>query len=216
MRCPRCSASLCQDALQCGACGFDLLTLDARLGKVLASIDPIMDVAHCLRLADRAPLEAMIDDFERRFPQVYLSVFLGVLPAGMTISEAGFWILNHGIRKRRDAVCDNRFGILVMVEPAARQAGIAMGYALEPVLSERALTSLLEKHSHHLWHSDYGTALRHLIAGVDTLLRSAGSARRRCPEKTLSPSLGERLGLRRSTRPLRDAAVDEQPSLHDR
>lgn len=216
MQCPRCSAPICQDALHCGVCAFDLPTLDDKLGKVLASIDPVMDVAHCLRLADKAPLEALIDDLERRFPQMHLSVFLGVLPAGMNVSEAGFWILNRGVRKRRDKVCDNRFGLLIMVEPAARQAGIATGYALESILEEGALVALLEKHSHHLWHSDYGTALRHIILGIDSLLRAAGKARRRCPEKSSSPTLGERLGLRRGTRPLqaeeRSAGISSQRS----
>jgi len=161
-----------------------------------------MDVAHCLRLADRTMLESMLDDFERRFPQVHLALFLGVLPVGMSVVEAGFWILNRGVRKRRGAVCENRFGLLVLVDPAARQVGISTGSALEQLLSSAALSALLEKHSHHLWHSDYGTALKHIISGLDAMLRRVGRARRRVPETSVGEEAPGRLGLRKNSRPL--------------
>lgn len=161
-----------------------------------------MDVAHCLRLADRTMLEALLDDFERRFPQLHIALFLGVLPAGMTVVEAGFWILNRGIRKRRGEICENRFGLLVLVDPAARHVGVSVGCALEPLLQTKALTALLEKHSHHLWHSDYGSALKHIINGIDAQLRSVSTARRRVQEATAVEEPVGRLGLRKNTRPL--------------
>lgn len=190
------------NASACGICGFTLAALDVKLGRVHAAIDPIMDVAHCLRLADRTMLEALLDDFERRFPQVHLALFLGVLPADMSVVEAGFWILNRGVRKRRGEVCDNRFGLLVLVDPAARQVGISLGYALESLLQPKALSSLLEKHSHHLWHSDYGTALRQIIHGLDDQLRKVGSARRRATDTPAPAEPAGRLGLRKNTRPM--------------
>lgn len=161
-----------------------------------------MDVAHCLRLADRTMLESLLDDFERRFPQVHLALFLGVLPAGMSVVEAGFWILNRGVRKRRGVMCDNRFGLLVLVDPAARQVGVSMGRALEPLLPAAGLTALLERHSHHLWHSDYGTALKQIVGGLDAMLRRVGHARRRVPVNNMVEEPPGRLGLRKNTRPL--------------
>jgi hypothetical protein len=213
MSCPHCSEPIPQDATECGVCGFSLTTMDARLGRVHAAIDPIMDVAHCLRLADRTMLEAVVDDFERRFPQIHLALFLGVLPTGMNVSEAGFWILNRGVRKRRGQVCDNRYGLLLVVDPAARQAGVSLGYALERLLPVPVLSAMLEKHSHHLWHSDYGTALSHLIRDLDARLRGMSRAQRRLPDPQPADASGETLGLRDSTRKL-EGAPREEPQSH--
>jgi hypothetical protein len=163
-------------------------------------MEPIMDVTGCLRMSEKNRLSALVDDFEHRFPQLFLSLFIGVLPE-MKVLEAGFWLLNHGVRKRQDRVCDNRFGIVTLIDPIAHEAGICTGYALESTLTTDTLASLLDKNSHHLWHADHLTALKGLILGLDATLRRAGRPQPRgLPWKSAGPSLGLKEAPR--TRPL--------------
>ena len=155
-----------------------------------------MDVAHCLRLADKTALESLVDDFERRFPQVFLSLFLGVLPSDMNVAEAGFWMLNHGIRKRQDRVCDNRYGILLLIDPASHLTGVSLGYSLEPLLPRNRLSTLLQNASHHLWHSNYATGIKAVVAGMDDMLRKAGKPQRRSLSGVIAGSAAA-LGLKK-------------------
>ncbi len=192
MPCPRCQCFASHALTACGECGFTLSDVLAELGSVVAAIDPIMDVAHCLRKSERTALEASLDDFERRFPQVFLSVFLGLLPPRLTVGEAGFWLLNQGVRKKRELICDNRFGIILLVDPAAHVAGLSFGYALEPLLQASA-ASILQKNSHFFWHGDYANGLSAVIKALDRTLRSVGkSSLRKAPggPTAVMPGLG--------------------------
>jgi hypothetical protein len=158
-------------------------------------MEPVMDVTGCLRLTEKDRLAALVDDFEHRFPQLCLSLFIGVLPE-MKVLEAGFWLLNHGVRKRQNQVCDNRFGIVALVDPVAHEAGISIGYSLESMLGEDVLAVLLRKNSHHLWHADYFAAFKGLIHGLDAALRRVGLPQ---PRALPSKSAGHGLGLRGAT-----------------
>ena len=190
MRCPRCRQAIPLNPPRCGHCDFALAEIQRRLGSASAIIEPVMDVAGCLRLADSQRLAALVDDFEHRFPQVHLSLFIGVLPE-MRVLEAGFWLLNHGTRQRQEELCDNRYGIIVLIDPTANEAGIAVGYALESLLNEELLLSLIKKNSHHLWHSDHSVALQGMIHGLDAALRRTGKPRPRgLAWKSVGPILG--------------------------
>jgi hypothetical protein len=179
MYCPRCLSSCGPGTPQCQACGFTAKDLEDLLGRGPARVDPVMDVAHCLRLTDRTALEAAVDDFEHRFPQVHLSLFLGAMPVGMTVAEAGMWLLNHGTTDRRGIRCDNDLGVILLIDPAARQVGLSIGYALEGFLHPSQLQRVLDGCSHHLVHAQVAAACLRIIGALDVLLRRAGTARLR-------------------------------------
>ena len=164
----------------CPACGYELARTEALLGSHLVQVQKtVIDPLHALRLADVQLLERLIDDFERRFPRVTFSVFVGDLPGELGVSEAAVWLLNHAVTERRGAPVVLSWGILLVINPKAAQAGLAVGYALESALPAGVLRSLLGNVRHHLWHREFERSVKILLDGIDVRLRAAAQARRR-------------------------------------
>jgi hypothetical protein len=157
-----------------------LARTEALLGSHLVQVQKaVIDPLHSLRLADVQLLERLIDDFERRFPRVTFSVFVGDLPGGLGVSEAAVWLLNHAVIERRGTPMTSSWGILLVINPQVAQAGLAVGYALECVLPFGVLQSLLNSERHHLWHREFERSVRGLLDGIESRLRAVGAARRR-------------------------------------
>jgi hypothetical protein len=174
MNCPRCQEPLTHDTVRCEGCGFDLDCVCQTLGAQWVRLERLTDSAHCLRLRDHRRLDAMLDDFGRQFPQVFLAVYFGVLPVGLTVSEAGFWLLNHAAFSTHDVAKRNDFGLVIVVDPAQGAAGISLGYCLEQVLGEGFLEMTLAKASAHFSRSEHGAALEMIIPRLAAKLRAAG------------------------------------------
>jgi hypothetical protein len=179
MTCPRCGEIQNGAPLRCSACDFALISLDQRLGAHTVALERINDTAHCLRLKDQRRLDALIDDFERRLPQCFCSLYFGVLPSGINVAEAGFWLLNHGLRYVGNEMRPSSFGIVIVIDPAAHCAGVSLGYGLEQLLPQHRVAAALHKNSQHLWHGEYGDAVAGLLHDIERGLRSHGQAERR-------------------------------------
>ena len=179
MICPSCGHEDTPDTGACQGCGFSLAHLHALLGSRQVTAEPLIDHASCLSIVDNQAARALLDAFERRFPQVAITTFLGDLPAGVNPAMAGVWLLNQARLERLGQVRECRFGVAVIVNPVAGQAGIAVGYALEAVITPELTATLLSRASPLLWHREHAKAIALIVAGIDKALRSGGKARRR-------------------------------------
>ncbi len=179
MDCPRCSEVIAGAPVRCAGCGFSLAGLDKLLGNHAVPLERLLDTAHCLRLKDRLQLEAVLDEFERRLPQCFCTVYFGILPQGINVAEAGFWLLNHGERVSGGVVRRGVFGIAIVIDPAAHCVGVSLGYALELLLPGRLVESLLQKVSQALWHSEYAEAVSVVLRDIDRRIRAHGAGQRR-------------------------------------
>lgn len=193
MICPSCGIPSSASDSGCEYCGFHVDALRRLLGANQVRLERLTNQAQALRLSDAQLLERRIDDFEHRFPQITVSVFLGELPHGIDPASAAVWLLNQGIMIRHDAVQSNRHSIVLIVNPRAAQAGIAVGYGLEHVLPRVFLRSLLAGVCPLLWHREFGKALRHALDGMDSRLRKLGKAQPR--HGRVSGPVGSHLGL---------------------
>lgn len=180
-------------------------------------LDRLTDAAHCLRLTDQRRIEARLDDFERRFPQVFFAVYFGVLPQGLSVPEVGFWLLNHAAFGTHEIAKRNEFGIVLVVDPAAGQAGLCVGYAIEALGSRMAGDDVLRSMRPLLAQSDYGRAVTLAIRHLDRKLRSFAQGKPRSPEAaamhTVSPDFGLR-PLRASMMEGPDAPIRAKNSPH--
>lgn len=149
------------------------------LGDQQVKVERLIDHARCLALKDFQRLEHCLDEFERRFPQIHVVVFLGGLLPGVTAAEAGFWLLNQGVCIRSSSVLPNCWGLAVIIDPVERRAGLAMGYALEGCLPAGIAAEMLQRAAVHLAHDEHVRAVDALLTCLDRKLRSQGSARRR-------------------------------------
>ena len=176
MSCPRCGIASSPAIASCASCGFSLTGIDERLGSHAVVINRLVDTQHLLRLRDSARLEAQLDEFERRFPQAFCTVFLGVLPGGVSAGEGGFWLLNRGVRTCQGVVRPNSHGIAIVIDPSTHEASLSLGYALEVIITGEQAGDLLRRISPALWHGDHARAISKLVAGLDALLRKQGRA----------------------------------------
>lgn len=195
MECPHCNSTLSPSLPSCGQCGFDLAKLRSRLGSHWVKLERLTDSAGCLSLKDVRSIEGALDELERRFPQIFFAAYFGVLPQGINVAEAGFWLLNHAAFGSQELARQNEYGIVLIIDPAAGRAGFSIGYAIEPWLDKQALNALLIRMSRSLAQSEYARALRTAVGHLDASLRAAGKARPRTPLPALDGDLGlERLG----------------------
>lgn len=169
-------------------------------------LERITDAAHCLRLEDRHRCEVQMDDFERLLPQAFFAVYLGMLPTGLKVAELGFWLLNQGAFNTPHVQKRNDFGIVLVLDPAARELAMTFGYAIEGYFDEATQKRLLEKAVRHLKFQDYGAAVRETIR--DCLSRLQSRAQRQPRRPSLHGALPELM-----VQPLRNGHATSQSSL---
>lgn len=175
MKCPHCFTSVNQTTDVCAHCGFSAAAIQDYLGADWVRLERITDHSQRLNLRDTRQLETLLDDFERHFPQCFLAAYVGPLPPALTVTDLGFWLINHGAFQTHQISRRNDFGIVIVLDPLHQQAGATVGYALEPVLTPSLLSAILEKMRAPLQKSDFAGALEMAVRQVDGVLRKAGS-----------------------------------------
>ena len=185
------------DSERCFDCGFDSLVSSTRHGGHWVRLDRLTDAAHCLGLREIRKLEALLNDFERRFPQVFLAVYIGVLPQGLRVTEVGFWLLNHAAFGTDDLAKRNEFGIVLVIDPAAGMACFTLGYAIEALTAKLEINDILSRLRPFLLRSHYCDAVLKAIGDLDRQLRSIGQPRRRDHVHSSAFAVPPDLGLAR-------------------
>lgn len=196
MKCPHCESNIFSPTSdKCDACGFDSHVSCSRHGDHWVRLDRLTDAAHCLHLSERRKLEAQLDDFERRFPQVFFAVYFGVLPQGLKVSEVGFWLLNHAAFGTHDIAKRNEFGMVLVIDPAAGAACFSLGYAIEALGDKTGIAAVLVRMKKLLANSQYGDAVERAIRELDHCLRSTGKAQKRDSRNLTVHEVSADLGL---------------------
>jgi uncharacterized membrane protein YgcG len=159
------------------------------LGSEWIRLARITDQSRRLNLAATRHLEAVLDDFERTFPQVFLAVYVGPLPTEITLSGFGFWLLNHGAFETHLSAKRNDFGIVLVIDPLRHSASWTVGYALEAVLPEAALTAILKSLRGRLGRANLAGAIEKGVRRLKKTLRAA--ATRQPVELPTAPPTGD-------------------------
>ena len=191
MNCPHCNHHLAAACQRCDACGFEMAWLLDVLGDGVVKMEKLSDRAHCLRLADSQRLLQQIEQFQAHFPQVFIAVYFAVLPQTLSPNELTFWLLNHAAFDSEDAERQNEFAMILLVDPVAKAVALNVGYALERLLPDSFLQSVLRGMRTPLWHAEYIEGVEDALQKLAARLR--GSARRVEPTQEISPpeSAGE-------------------------
>jgi uncharacterized membrane protein YgcG len=190
VRCPHCSNPIAPQKAFCERCGFSDSHLATYLGTEWVRLERITDAAHCLRLEETRQLEIHLDDFERQFPQSFLALYLGALPAKLNPLELGMWLLNHGAFSTHQFAKRNDFGAVCVIDPVAGSHGIALGYSLEPLLPTSQIETLLADMVTPLRVSHWSEAAELVIHHLSTALREQGKVSHRRIEALPPPSRG--------------------------
>jgi hypothetical protein len=161
--------------------------LSQTLGSNLVSLESLTDAAHCLRVREKELLKHELDGFQQAFPQVFLAIYLGVLPTTPPAGEIAFWLLNHAAFQPPDPSRLNERAALLLIDPVARTAGITVGYALETFLPQKSLLAILRRMRTPLWHGEYAGAI---VLGITLIGKALRKCAHRSPKKVEMPPPG--------------------------
>jgi uncharacterized membrane protein YgcG len=160
-------------------CGFTLSRLTLKLGVQPVVLERVIDAAQSLAVKDRTELETMIDDFERRLPQVLVSYYIGQLPQGVSAGDAALWLCEYGVRKKQGIIIRGRYAVVVVLNPVTHTLAISLGLGLAEWVGQAMLERWMAQMQHHYWHGEYVRGLRDLLDKLGTELRARAKPRRR-------------------------------------
>lgn len=174
MKCPKCQRPVDHEAESCYSCGYSELEAAERYGANQVQLSRIHDAAACLRKQERDDLAEALDHLEMKFPQMLFCAYLGSLPSNVSMSELGFWLLNHGQVKGAEYARPNENGILLILDMNTKQIGVSMGYFAETLISEEDAYRALMHARPNLINAEYGEALERIFLRLSRVLRKKG------------------------------------------
>ncbi|NIP95094.1 MAG: hypothetical protein GWO24_17255, partial [Akkermansiaceae bacterium] len=125
-----------RSAMQCPHCGFEIGEVDRIFGSQEVRVTSLTDAAGALRSKEREAARRILQEFQRKFPQLFLAVYFGSFKELPSLRQFGFWLLNRGAFEDVEVSRPNECGILLSVDVAGKSAGITFGYALQPFLDD--------------------------------------------------------------------------------
>mgnify|MGYP001797785980 FL=1 len=155
MKCPRCQKPIDHEARVCYSCEYSAEIAAARHGRNRVLLNRVHDAAACLRKEEKDELEETLDQLEVNFPQILFSAYLGNLPDDLSMSELGFWLLNHGQVKGAEIARPNENAVLLILDMATRQIGVSFGYFTESLITEEEAYRALYQGRPHLFNAEY-------------------------------------------------------------
>ena len=179
MKCPRCVQRVHRAASQCPHCGFDVTEVDEVFGTGDVRVKCLTDAAGVLRKREREPARRLLQDFQRKFPQLFFAAYFGTFRELPSLRQFGFWLLNRGAFVDVDVQRPNEAGILLSVDVGGKSAGISFGYALQPFLDDDTTFRALSAAHPYFLQEQYLKAMEVVIERLSkTLVRQAKRARR--------------------------------------
>lgn len=143
----------------------------------------LTDSAGLFRRHERKRIEAVLDRFGRRFPQLFAAVYTGSSGGGTHLREFGFWLLNHASFEDLPEERTNAAGILLVLDPAAKAASISFGYLLDPYLDQDDTFDCLAR-AHAWWLEGRNTeGVVRVLAQLERVLRRRSRQARRDPDR---------------------------------
>lgn len=171
MKCPKCLRPVDHEAESCYSCGYSELEAAAQHGANVVSLNRIHDAAYCLRKQERDDLNETLDQLEMLFPQMLFCAYLGTLPEDLSLSELGFWMLNHGQVRGAEYARPNENAVLVIMDMNSKQIGISLGYFAESLLSQEDAYRALHLARPNLLNAEYGEAISTIFSKLGTILK---------------------------------------------
>ncbi len=183
MKCPRCVQRIHRAAVSCPQCGFAIGDADRRFGEGEVRLRCLTDAAGTLRRGERDRVEAALERFNRRFPQIFVAVYTGSLGELANLRQFGFWLLNRAAFEDVPLEKPNEAGILITIDPESKAAGMAFGYLLDPYLEDSDTFECLSRGHAHWLEGRYAEGLLKTLRHLEWVLRKRSRQARRDPER---------------------------------
>ena len=203
MKCPRCVQQIHRAAAACPHCGFSLLDADQLFGNEEIKLRSLTDSTGIFRRHERDFLEAEMERITHRFPQIFVAIYTGNLGESGHIRQFGFWLLNRGVFEDVPIDKPNKNGILIVIDPDSKAAGMTYGYLLDPYLQEKDSFDCLSRAHAYFLEGRYAEGALRSLRALEKLLKKRCRQARRDPEK-YERKYGNSLGLPDVVKKLRE------------
>ncbi|MEM9283135.1 MAG: TPM domain-containing protein, partial [Verrucomicrobiota bacterium] len=165
--------------------GYSEVEASARFGENQVLLSRVHDAAHCLRKKEKDILDAALDRLEVKFPQMLFCAYIGTLPEDLSMSELGFWLLNHGQVKGAEFARPNENAILVILDMNTKKIGVTMGYFAEALINEEEAYRALLRSRPNLLNAEYGEAIEAIFKRLAKILTRKGKKLRKLSHEEL-------------------------------
>ena len=183
MKCPRCVLKIHRAAGACPHCGFTLEAADGQFGGRELRLRCLADAAGVLRREERERVEAAMQQFRQRFPQLFFAIYTGALGEVAHLRRFGFWLLNRARFADLAHGTTNAAGILLTLDPVSKAAGMTFGYLLDPFLEEADTFDCLARAHSHWLEGRYADGMIKALDQLAWVLRKRCHQVRRHPQR---------------------------------
>lgn len=112
----------------------------------------------------------MIQQVERRFPQLTVAAVLTEVPEQASLSTYAFWLFNRGqLTSAVEKGGENRL-VMLLIDTGSAEAATMLGYGLEPFVQETRLQSCLQAARQALLRGHHGQAIEAFTRELDRQL----------------------------------------------
>ena len=183
MKCPRCVQRIHRAAGNCPHCGFGMADADRMFGDSEVKLRSLTDAAGIFRRNERDVISRALEKFSEVFPQMFVAVYTGSLGETGNLRQFGFWLLNRGLFEDVPAEKPNEAGLLLVIDPDSKAAGMTFGYLLDPFFDDQDTFECLSR-AHSYWlEGRYAAGVLKSLKHLDRMLRKRCNLARRDPEK---------------------------------
>ena len=201
MKCPGCVQKIHRAAAACPHCGFALGEADGQFGGRELRLRCLADTAGVLRRGERERVEAAMEEFGRRFPQLFVAIYTGAFREVAHLRRFGFWLLNRAHFEDLPEATTNAAGVLLTIDPETKAAGLTCGYLLEPFLEEADTFDCLSRAHSHWLEGRYADGMLKALDQLGRILRKRSSQAKRHPQRFARKVAPPAPGATRARRP---------------
>ena len=183
-------------------------------GDSEVKLSSLTDAAGIFRRHEREVISRAQAKFSEVFPQLFVAVYTGNLGGTGNLRQFGFWLLNQGLFEDIPLEKPNEAGLLLVIDPDSKAAGMTFGYLLDPFIDEQDTFECLSR-AHSYWlEGRYAEGVMKSLKHLDSMLKKRCKLARRDPEKyerkVASPVAVEELVKKiRSGKPAGHASVEK-------
>lgn len=143
----------------------------------------LTDTAGIFRTRERQKIEKELGRIAIHFPQIFVAVYTGDLGGTGKMRQYGFWLLNRAMFEDVPVEKPNEAGVLIVIDPDSKAAGITFGYLLDPFLDEQDTFDCLSR-GHSFWlEENYTDGLLRVVRQLEKILKKRTKQAKRDPEK---------------------------------
>lgn len=162
--------------------------VDALFGDEDVILKRFTDAAGVLRMKEREAIRALMERFEKKFPQLFFSIYVAAFDEIPSLRQFGFWLLNRAAYSDVGVNRPNENGVLLVIDVNGKAAAISFGYSLMPYLDEdNTFDSLSDAHP-FLIQGEYLKAFKAVIKRTEITLKKGWRRAIKDPDSLLAAS----------------------------